>query len=251
MRKKKGQERVARMYALYNEGATLQEVGERFDLTRERVRQLFREHDLPVRSVAEAMALRRALEAQNLTRAIREAFAETHDIAKVAARCGVPRSLAREVIEEEFEPREWRKQKAAHKKYSDEELLDFLRRASAAIGGVMSGGAYDKFARAKKTKDGRPWPTKQTAMLRFGSWREALIEAGLPTNPSSPIAGQILFDQGQCVDALRAAARHFGRPPTVSEYDEFARQSNGALPSAATVRNRLGKWYEALTKAGL
>src|SRR5579875_2266732 len=112
----------------------------------------------------------------------------------------------------------------------------FLRAASMALGGVLSAHGYTDYARAQRTPDGRPWPTHQTHALRFGSWREAVTAAGLAANPSSPTAGQTIVEEGHCIDALRAAARARGRsPPTADEYEEFARASNGALPSQATV----------------
>jgi DNA-directed RNA polymerase sigma subunit (sigma70/sigma32) len=42
------------MYSLYAQGSTLEEVGKLYGLTRERVRQLFKEADLPTRSRHEA-----------------------------------------------------------------------------------------------------------------------------------------------------------------------------------------------------
>jgi DNA-directed RNA polymerase sigma subunit (sigma70/sigma32) len=46
--------RVREMHSLYQQGATLEEVGELYGITRERVRQLFKEADLPTRSRQEA-----------------------------------------------------------------------------------------------------------------------------------------------------------------------------------------------------
>jgi len=42
------------MHALYRQGATLEEVGEQYGITRERVRQLFKEAGLATRSRQEA-----------------------------------------------------------------------------------------------------------------------------------------------------------------------------------------------------
>jgi hypothetical protein len=46
--------RVQEMYALYQDGATLNKVGERYGVTRERVRQLFNKAGLATRSRREA-----------------------------------------------------------------------------------------------------------------------------------------------------------------------------------------------------
>jgi hypothetical protein len=70
-------------------------------------------------------------------------------------------------------------------------------------------------------------------------------------NPSSPIAGQRLFEVAHCVDALRHAKRQLGHVPSVNDYEEIAAELEGALPSSATIRKRCGSWNEALTEAGL
>jgi hypothetical protein len=137
------------------------------------------------------------------------------------------------------------------KKYDDDELLQILREASEVVGGILTASAYDRFARDRAFADGRPYPTHQTHSHRFGSWRKALLGAGLCANPSSPIAGQRIFDQGHCIDALRHASREVGKVPTVSAYESMAVASRGALPSAATIRVRCGSWTQALRMAGL
>jgi Homing endonuclease associated repeat len=143
-------------------------------------------------------------------------------------------------------PSEWVK-----KKYSDEELLQLLREANEAIGGVMTASAYNAFAKGRNFADGRPWPTQQTHFHRFGSWRKALQAAGLEANPPSAIAGQCLFDLNQCIDAILHVHREVGAAPTISEYEAIATNSHGALPSSATVRNRCGSWSKALRLADL
>jgi len=56
--------RVPAMYQAYLEGATLEQAGRQFGLTRERVRQLFKGAGLPTRSVAAAHRLRSAQRTQ-------------------------------------------------------------------------------------------------------------------------------------------------------------------------------------------
>jgi hypothetical protein len=236
---------------MYEAGATLEEVGRAFNITRERVRQIFGEHGLPVRSVRDTYALQRARQTHENAERIMDAYRELRDVDAVAQALDLPKALVATIVRDGFTAAERRKPKLTRKKYTSEELVAFLRSASKALGGVLTAQGYTKYARTQKTSDGRPWPTHQTHALRFGSWREAVFAAGLTANPSSPIAGQTLFDDGHCIDALRAAARAIGRIPTAEDYEEFARASNGALPSQATVRHRLGTWYEVLARAGL
>jgi hypothetical protein len=137
------------------------------------------------------------------------------------------------------------------KRYSDAELLQVLCDANEAIGGVLTTTAYDRYAHERNFADGRPWPTHQTPFKRFGSWRRALLAAGLAANPSSAIAGRRIFDQSHCIDAIRHVHRQVGAVPTFSEYESIAKASGGAFPSSATVRNRCGSWAAALRMAEL
>lgn len=210
------------MHAKYEDGASLREVGREFDLTAERVRQLFVQNGLKTRSRLEVNAGKKAAREALLKR-------EREDRRK-----------------RRRSPVDW-----IEKKYSDAELLQTLKEANDAIGGVLTTNDYSEFAKGRTFADGRVWPTHQTHFHRFGSWREALLAAGLAANPSSAIAGQRLFDPSHCIDAIRHVQRDLGVVPTISTYEKAARASNGALPSAATVRNRCGSWSAALRMAEL
>ena len=143
-------------------------------------------------------------------------------------------------------PSEW-----VEKRYTDDELREILRETSEGLGGIITVKAYDDYAKGRTFSDGRPWPSHQTHFHRFDSWRKALLSAGLAANPSSAIAGHRIFDKGQCIDALRHVRRELGNVPTLNQYEAIARESNGALPSGATIRNRCGSWGEALRLAGI
>ncbi len=249
------QERAAAMYRFYAAGATLEDVGARFGLSRERVRQIFSAQGWKIRSVSEVAALHRAAEIA-LAPDIIELYAQLDDVRQVADRLGVSQVVARDVLSaaefENPEPASTRRRKHGNsgKRYSDEELLRCLTDASKKLGGVLTTSAYGEFIRGRSLPDGRPWPTHQALQLRFGSWRDALCRAGLLANPSSPIAGQRIFETGHCIDAIRHVARELGHAPSANEYDRAARASSRGLPSLATVRNRCGGWLEALRAAG-
>jgi hypothetical protein len=243
--------RTRSMYELYAAGSTLEEAGRPFRLSRERVRQIFRDAGLPQRSIRETAAMQRGIQFREKREDICRLFVETKDMDEIARRLSVPRLLVKEVVEANFSESQRRKRKMTPQRYSDDELIAFLQGASASLGGVLTTKAYSAYARRRRTRDGRQWPTHQTHFKRFGSWRAALHAAGLAANPPSAIAGQRLFDLGHCIDALRAAARQLGKVPTAAEYDDFARASGGALPCQATVRNRCGTWNDALAQAGL
>ncbi|HEY7934756.1 MAG TPA: sigma factor-like helix-turn-helix DNA-binding protein [Solirubrobacteraceae bacterium] len=240
------------MHRLYQQGSTLEEVGEEFGITRERVRQLFRQAGLDTRSTGETAALKHAADRLRAEEVV-EVFKRTKTVTSVSAELEIPKSTVTKILYEELglsEYREiaWRPQK---KRYADEELVDFLTQASAACSGPLSTEHYKAFARARHTRDGRPLPTDQTYVKRFGSWRGALLAAGLNANPPSAVAGKLRFDKQQCAQSISELQRTLGRAPTAEEYERHARDSQGSLPSLATIRNRFDTWNNALRCAQL
>jgi hypothetical protein len=243
--------RVREMYELYGYGATLDEVGEDFGgLSRERVRQLFGRAGLRTRSAAATAALKREADRRRADE-ILAAFRRSKDVALVATELEIAKRTIIEVVRAQLSPEEYqaprsRAPRTSTNRYSDQELIGFLRKASAALETTLSSHAYDSFARGRRTADGRPWPTKQTSELRFGSWRAAVIAAGLDAHPSSGASTRRRFTAQDCVQAVRAVSERLGREPSKEEYERHARSSAGRLPSATTVRVRCGSWSEAL-----
>ena len=240
------------MHELYVSGATLEEIGTRFGVSRERVRQIFREAELPVRSTAETHALRHDRLLRERGEEICAAFSESKDAEEVSRRLEVPRVAVEEIIKRHFPPTERRRRRrATAPRYPTEELIACLQEAGAAARGALTTGEYGAYAKGRQTENGRPWPSDQTYVNRFGSWRAALLQAGLPVNPRAPRPPKRKFSDQDCIQALRDAARALGKAPTAAEYDAFVKASKKSLPGPGTVRKRCGTWYEALSKACL
>jgi hypothetical protein len=244
-------ERTRQMHAAYVTGLTLQQVGKLFGLTRERVRQVFREAGLSIRSTKETRALRSKHLLEGCGEEVKAAFLISHDVERVAHRFGLPISVAQDFIKTQF-PHSWERRppKPPDPKYPSEEILELLRAAAEAVGGVLREASYRRYAEGRSIADGRPWPSNATIVARFGSWSRALIAAGL--EPLGPLSSESRrkFSDDDCIAAMQAAAEQLGEPPTVAAYQEFARESGGAYPSEATVRQRFGNWYEVLGRAG-
>jgi Homing endonuclease associated repeat len=240
------------MYDFYATGATLEEVGVRFGLTRERVRQVFQEAGLPTRSIAETLSLRRERAVHERSEEICAAYSTRRDVGEVARALDLPRVVVKEVVERHFPPPERRRRpRAATPKYPTEEMIAFLRQASAAASLPLTTGRYSRYAEGRQTDDGRSWPSTHTYVKRFGSWRKALVRAGLAVAPRRASPPRRRFSEADCIRALRKAAEVIEEVPTATAYDELARASRGRLPSAMTITNRLGTWHQALTRASL
>jgi hypothetical protein len=237
----------------YAAGATLQDIGDEYSLSRERVRQILCEagYDLDELKAEAKRARRRRIRLEHGP-AIREALALGQTPSEVASALGVPVDLVKRI--DGSDPSYARTRKVVRRKtyavkYTEDDVLGCLREANAALGGVLTTAAYDNYARGRTLADGRLWPTHQTAFLRFGSWVAALERVGLPANASSPIAGRRLFTEGHCIDAILEVERAVGHLPTVVEYDRYASEMAGVLPSSPTIRNRFGSWRRALEVA--
>ena len=240
------------MYALYTTGATLEEVGATFGLTRERVRQIFGEAGLPTRSITETQSLRRDRTVHQRSEEICAAFSESKDVEEVARRLDIPRGLVREVVASHLPPLERRRSpRATTPKYPTAGLIAFLQEVAAAVGRPPTVGEYDRYAEVRRIDDDRSWPSTHTYVKRFGSWRKALAQAGLPVGPRRASPSRRRFSDEDCIEALREVAWTIDRPPTITAYNDLARASQGRLPSAITITNRLGTWHGALTRASL
>jgi hypothetical protein len=245
--------RTREMYELYVAGATLEEVGARFSVTRERVRQIFREAGMSIRTMRETIALRNDRLVRQHGEEIRAAFLVSKDIGVVAQQFGLPRVVVREAVKDLLPvvaPPQLRRKLPPI--YSTQELLAFLQEAGSAVADVPNAAAYRRYAQGRQTSDGRSWPSPHTIISRFGSWRKALLQAGFKVKPPPRRAAKRRFSEADCLEALRAATQALGAAPTAAVYARFVRSAaKGAFPSEMTIRNRFGSWQKALEKADL
>lgn len=247
--------RASLMTRRYSGGATLRQIGAEFGVSGERVRQILKESGLgSTRLKARALEARRQRTADARAARIARRYLAGTSTDRLCAEFHISRPALLQILTEKgfhLSPlARTRTRKATPPRFQTRELIRCLVTASNALGGVLSAVAYTRFAAARKFSDGRKWPTHQTMLLRFGSWRGGLEAAGLATNPSSPILGRVLFDEAHCIDAILETARMLGHSPTAAEYGKQASEMRGALPSMSTVRHRLGTWASALHRAG-
>lgn len=228
---------------------TLEQVGELLGITREAVRLRLKARGIKSRSSGETALLRDRREISLHGDEIRDAFLRTRDVPETAHTVGLSEALVRRALGElvpDFEvltrvPRD------PSKKYSVDDLMDTLREAADTLPGILTANGYDAFVVAHPTlPDGRPRPGKQTMMLRFGFWRDALLRAGLPANPHSGPDKE--FNEADAIAAVVECWRQTGGPPTADGYDRWQRGHEGR-PSMATVRKLAGNWNPLLVRA--
>lgn len=118
-----------------------------------------------------------------------------------------------------------------HNRIPTTDLLEELRRLAEEIGQVPS--IRDMTKRGRYSKD--------TYCSRFGSWRDAVREAGMNPHPAS---AQKQMSKRDVCEAIQNLADQLGHVPTSMEMAEHGQCS------AKTAQNRFGTWNMALRAAG-
>lgn len=122
---------------------------------------------------------------------------------------------------------------APAREMDDEELLDQLREFAEELG---------RTPRAHELSDADQMPSSVTYQNRFGSWNEALLEAGL--QPASPSKQRL--SNNELLDRLQDLAEELGEVPGQKDVNEA-----DDLPQATTYRERFGSFEDALIEAGV
>ncbi len=237
-------DRVIEMYAMRRMGHTLQQIGDHYGITRERVRQLIGRQGLPAR-VAPGPEERALARARGRSDEIADLYRELGNVAHVAARTGLNRGAVGRVVSDEVTDRPaYARKPERDPRYSDDELVDLLGRVAREAGTECpSVREYRAHAAGRFLPDGRPWPGPQTYLVRFETWVEARRRAGL--EPGRTGGPPRRYDADDCVRAVATLWRQLGRAPTVAEYEEFSR-GRSHIPSVAIVRRRIGGGWRAI-----
>jgi hypothetical protein len=235
--------RDAKIVELRCRGLTLDEIGGRVGVTRERVRQILKRNGV---SGAQALEARRRAAAKAVESCADDIFERYRGGARLTAIAGDLRLTTDQVRElvasrasEEDRARRRQSQAATNPSarlvYTDRVLLDAIRAVAADVGGAPSSGEYARVAGE------RGLPSLPTIGNRFGAWSTAVRAAGFEPKASSRGRYARRWDDDACWAALRQVAAELGEPPTAAQYEMLSAGSDG-LPSLATVRNRLGTW---------
>jgi hypothetical protein len=117
--------------------------------------------------------------------------------------------------------------------YTDEQLLKYIK---------MYGGK--DYVPAKNDFEGDPdVPAPSTIMARFGTWNNALQEAGYETNQESPEPAN-KKDKQTAIEQIRMVGGEDHRPT----HREFNQHDD--TMAASTVKAKFGSWNSALIAAG-
>ena len=178
-----------------------------------------------------------------------EAFLRLRDDNAVAEEIGVPLDDVARIVDRRVPDAavlRGRPVEGEYERFSDREIIASLRDASASLPSPLTRDNYAEWCRAHpRARSGASRPGWQTAIRRFGTWRAALLQAGLPANTSRG-PGKA-YDYDDCLGAVAAAWVALGHPPTVAEYDVWSPARDG-VPSSPTLR-KWNAWPELLAGA--
>ena len=128
--------------------------------------------------------------------------------------------------------------------YSDGELIVALQGAALDLPSPLGIERYRSWAQARD--DGRPWPSPEVIMLRFGGWRRALARCGLSANPRR--GPQVGYTYPEVVQAIATSWRELPGYPSVVRYTAW-RAGRPDVPAAATARRFARSWDDLLVAA--
>ena len=234
------------MVDLRTSGRSLGEIGEKFGLTRERVRQILLKSGAP--SSQEVKALRESIRIDKLEEiklvAIARAAEMPHKtLEQVAEELYVSAIELKRIMTQQEINLFARPLRASLQKWSDQEILDVLRQA-ATLEFPLTVKAYSKLLEEGFLKG----PSAARISQRFRSWQSACDLAGVePGTRTRPLDISRWTDE----DLYEAVIRYLKLSESTgaaSDYDSWA-SGQDDVPSMGTLRNRLGAWNQIRNKA--
>lgn len=232
------------MWEMYSQGATLEEVGNRYGLTREGIRMRFKRAGYQIRTASESMALR-PQPVELLTESLRLWTTTLGTYKDIAQKMGISQYKVERYIkanttpEQRFEHHRAQIGRSSRVSYTDEELLEALRICGKFLGQTPGIQTYNSFVDMYDMD----LPHSLTIIHRFASWNEAIIAAGFTPHDRPEKAGLQTYSEEDCESAVRRVAEIVRRRPSMADYSRYRLPDD---PSGHLLRHRYGGWINAL-----
>ena len=244
------------MLALAEEGLTLDEIGNQFSVTRERVRQLIAALGISIRSLRHQQNSVREQNQVEKIKAINN-WIGTHPgcfLSEVSTALNVLESdiqkLCPQTCRKLVLGGSPKKSSENYSKYSRDQILEAIRNAyelrnpsmtmySAHETQPVSGTYYEKL----RQSDSIYGPSQARIIQIFGTWKNACQEAGVPSLDSYRKNYDLRWSDEELVLQLAEfISSNFS--PSVEGFDEWSRCKEGRC-SSGTIRNQLGAWSDS------
>lgn len=228
------------MAEMYRNGQSLAKIGNKFGITRERVRQILEAGQVKRRSPGAYQRIQREAWLEENADAVGAAWERHHNVGAVIdefAGRGVPSTWVRlalgDRVHQSIAP-----SRPNVKRRSDEDLLSHVI-AAAKGGTTLTQAAYVAYREQNPSA-----PTSATLANRFGSWNAAVERAGLVPRASNRGS----YRRKWTTDQVRSWVVRFvadcgaqGVRPSAVRYERWQREHEDA-PSLGLVRLRVGSW---------
>jgi hypothetical protein len=242
-------QRAAAMAMLREQGHGLDEIARRFDVSRERVRQILRTHGGPdSRDVAEARRRRAERQLEERAGELLARWRAGEEMTRAAKALGLSVVACRTAIERygTEADRVARKTslartRAVTPRYTERDIIAAVSAVAANLGRVPRVKEYVALARELGL------PCLTTVANRMGGWTNAVRATGLRPVSIPPRARPRRWTAEACWAAMHRVVDELGQIPTVGRYDRHT-ADRPDLPSSETVRLRLGRWSAITTQ---
>ena len=241
-------DRAKKMLEFRETGATLEEVGDRFGLTRERARQILKEMNAP--SPSELAARKRVAKESRDNEVLVEVEEDLRvhpatTVEETALRLGIEPKVLRALLPVEIKFRFLsRTPKKTHtRRWSRYEIIEAIQQAGT-MEFPLSSNAYANLLEQRLVSG----PSVPRIWQEFGSWSAACDEAGVESFAHGPSGFGRRWSDEEMLVMVRTYVDEEVVRPTAARYDQWARKHADA-PSLATIRNRLGLWSAVVRKA--
>lgn len=230
------------MAAMYMSGKSLANIGDRFGLTRERIRQILAAGNVDRRDPGAYQRVIREAWLEANTDAVLASWEKHRDIGAVLADFSdAPSTWVRLVVGDRIKQARPRPRSNVRRR-TDEEILAHVR-AAAAGNDTLTQSKYREY------RDTHPAAvTTATLVHRFGSWNGTMVAAGLTPRASTVERYKRRWNDNEVREWVTKYVHHceaVGRRPSSAYYEQWQREHDGA-PSLGLVRIRVGSWASLL-----
>jgi hypothetical protein len=241
MNKNKQEARVAEMLRLRAKNVTLDEIGRRFGLTRQRVHQLIG-NELSGKEVIASRRADRQRQVDDLSeKVLAELRAGKRHSAEIRARFGLTQKEMVEISRSDQNAQREHVAALQRSKPTGAKLADLrgLKKAAKLVGHTPGTKKYNQMRREGEIEG----PSSTWLSATYGSWAEACRQAKLPVNgrPSGESMGNRTYGNDQALALLIAAYENLGHWPSLAEWQ--------GPPSAGWYRLRFKGWMRAIAAA--
>ena len=234
-------EKFRAMSEMRSKGDTLEAIGIKFGVTRERVRQILKKYGGP-----DSLDARngKRVTTELLDKQIRDKVLElmrqgVYRVAVIEEELGIPRNTIMRAVGKEISST-FIRTSSQQNKWTDDQIIDSIKVASSGIPIFTTTHYADALKRGIIAG-----PTLVVVFHRFGSWPLACSAAGVTSNKRT---GRLpAITKLRALDSLISFLVEKNSGTTAAEYEKWARARKQV--SLGTLRNLFGSWAAALVMA--